>query len=312
MPCSIPTVFRFAPSPNGRLHLGHAYSALMNEQMAASMGARLLLRIEDIDAARCTRAFEQGIVDDLAWLGVAFEAAPRRQSEHLGDYGRALDALASRGLIYCCACLRADIARRAGGLCDPDGAALHIGRCSPDADATKAPALRLDMARALQLAPGPLRWREYREGGAEALENAQPEAWGDVLLKRRDAPASYHFAVVVDDASQSVTDVARGRDLFQATSIHRLLQELLEIASPRYRHHRLVCEPANSKLSKSAGSMALAELRRKGVTPGQIRAALGFARACPASANDQLTLAATVAPDAGVDVGAALGAWAIN
>ena len=278
--------------------------------MAAQTSGRLLLRIEDIDPARCTREFEQGIIDDLAWLGVSFDAPPKRQSEHVRFYTRALDVLESRGLIYPCSCARADIARDADGRCDPDSAPLHVGRCAARPASGLAPGLRLDMRRALELAPGPLFWREYGESGAERLERADPAAWGDVLLKRRDALASYHLAVVVDDDRQGVSDVVRGRDLFHATSIHRLLQELLDISPPRYRHHRLVRDAGSIKMSKSARSMALAEMRDRGILPHRIRDLLGFNRATPfeSERRDQLTLAVTAAGDTGIE----LGAWEIS
>jgi glutamyl-Q tRNA(Asp) synthetase len=277
-------VFRFAPSPNGRLHLGHAYSALCNAAAARAAGARFLLRIEDIDRARCRPEFEQGIVADLAWLGLVFAAPPRRQSEHAPDYAAALAALAARGLVYPCFCTRGEVARAAAGARDPDGAPRYPGTCRALTAADRrargaagaAAALRLDMARALSLVPGDLEWREYGEGAAMRRVRADPGAWGDFVLKRKDAPASYHLAVVVDDAVQGVTDVMRGCDLFFATAAHRLLQTLLDLPAPIYRHHRLVRDGAGAKLSKSAGAPALADLRRDGIDPDDLRAALGF------------------------------------
>ena len=281
--------------------------------MAARAGGRLLLRIEDIDPARCTRQFERQIIADLAWLGVRFDEPPRRQSDHGDAYASALGRLASRDLVFACVCSRADLARNAGGRRDPDGSPPHLGRCASAPAAGQAPALRLDMARALALVAGPLCWREYGEGANETLERADPAAWGDIVLKRKDSPASYHLAVVVDDGAQGVSDVVRGRDLFHATGVHRLLQELLSIAPPRYRHHRLVRDAAGAKMSKSARSMALAELRGAGASPGQIRAMLGFGDASAASGErDQLTLAATADPDDAGTAGAELGAWAIS
>jgi glutamyl-Q tRNA(Asp) synthetase len=289
------------------MHLGHAYSALMNEQMAARAGGRLLLRIEDIDTARCTPEFEREIIADLAWLGIAFDAPPQRQSDRVSLYARALGLLAARDLVYPCFCTRGDVANRAGGRRDPDGAAVHLGRCAPKAAAQGRPVQRLDMAAALALAAKPIFWREFREGRIEIAERAYPAVWGDVVLKRRDAPGAYHLAVVIDDDSQQVSDVARGRDLFQATSVHRLLQELLEIEPPRYRHHRLVCDSAGAKMSKSARSMTLAELRAHGASAGGIRDVLGFERRADRSgAPVQLALAESVA------AGTELGAWAIN
>jgi glutamyl-Q tRNA(Asp) synthetase len=282
-----PPVFRFAPSPNGRLHLGHAYSALLNAQMAADVEGRFLLRIEDIDVTRSRSAFEAAIPEDLAWLGLTFPEAPRRQSEHGDDYARALAALEARGLVYPCFCTRGEIERMSDGLRDPDGAPLHRGACraTPAAEvaarqsAGERAALRLDMARALSLVRAPLTWREYGEGASETLIPAEPAAWGDVVLRGKDRPASYHLAVVVDDAIQQVSDVVRGRDLYHATAIHRLLQELLGIAPPRYRHHRLVRDASGEKMSKSAKSQPLAVLREQGFAAAEVRAALGFGAA---------------------------------
>jgi glutamyl-Q tRNA(Asp) synthetase len=274
---SIAPVFRFAPSPNGRLHLGHAYSALLNAKMAAAVSGRFLLRIEDVDVARSKREFEAAIIDDLAWLGLTFPEAPRRQSAHGEDYARALASLEARGLVYPCFCTRGDVARMSGGQRDPDGAPVHRGRC-PVArhSASGHAALRLDMSRALAIAPAGLTWREYGEGVAEHLDEADPAAWGDVVLRGKDRPASYHLAVVVDDALQAVSDVVRGRDLYHATSVHRLLQELLSLAAPRYRHHRLVRDASGAKMSKSARSLALSSLREQGFAAAEIRAALGL------------------------------------
>ena len=307
---SVHPVFRFAPSPNGRLHLGHAYSALLNEQMARRAGGRLLLRIEDIDPARCSQEFEQAILADLDWLGVSFDEPPQRQRNRNAAYADALGRLASRDLVFPCLCSRAEIAARAGGLRDPDGAPPHLGRCARRADGGREPAMRLDMAHALALVLHPLCWREYGEANDAVSQRANPAVWGDVIIKRADAPASYHLAVVVDDAAQGVSDVVRGRDLLHATSVHRLLQQLLAVAPPRYRHHRLVCDGAGVKMSKSATSITLAQLRARDVSPGQIRVMLGFGGTAGAQ-SDQLTLAVTAAPAAGAD-GTALGAWAIS
>ena len=276
-------VLRFAPSPNGALHLGHAYSALMNERIAAESGGRVLLRMEDLDRTRCKPQFEAAIVDDLAWLGLRFPA-PRRQSEHGDDYAAALDRL-NAGLVYPCFCSRAEISRASNGQRDPDGAPFCPGTCralSPaeardrHARGDKA-ALRLDMQRALDAAPTRLCWTEYGEGAIPSQHSAAPEVWGDVVLRGRDLAASYHLAVVVDDGLQGVTDVVRGRDLLAATAVHRLLQALLGLREPRYRHHRLVLDQEGAKLSKSRQSMSLAELRAAGFAPGDVRGALGFA-----------------------------------
>jgi glutamyl-Q tRNA(Asp) synthetase len=276
-------IFRFAPSPNGALHLGHAYSALLNAEMAAAVGGRFLLRIEDTDVTRCKPEFEKAIIDDLAWLGLAFET-PRRQSEHIDDYAQALGALEARGLVYPCFCTRGEIERASGGLRDPDGAPLHRAACrtmsDDEADARRLAgeraAMRLDMARAFLCVHGVLTWREFGEGSHETLIPAEPAAWGDVVLRGKDRPASYHLAVVVDDAIQAISDVVRGRDLYHATSIHRLLQTLLGVDEPRYRHHRLVRDAAGARMSKSVQSQPLSALRAQGFSPGDIRAALGF------------------------------------
>ena len=277
-------IFRFAPSPNGYLHLGHAFSALLNLDMARASGGRLLLRIEDIDRARCRPQFEAAIFEDLAWLGVTWEAPVRRQSEHLEAYRAALGRLEARGLIYPSFETRAEIARlvaererRAPWPRDPDGAPLYPGdakRLSLAERAEKiaagAPfALRLDMRRALAQA-GALDWSET---GTIA---AAPQAWGDVVLARKETPTSYHLAVVVDDALQGITHVVRGEDLFWSTSVHRLLQVLLGLPTPTYHHHRLILDADGNKLSKSTQATGLRELRAQGVTPGEIRKLVGL------------------------------------
>jgi glutamyl-Q tRNA(Asp) synthetase len=277
-------VLRFAPSPNGALHLGHAYSALRNEQVAAEMQARLLLRIEDLDQTRCKPEYERRILDDLAWLGLQFEEPLRRQSEHPGDYDAALDGLRGRGLAYACFCSRAEVAG-ASVERDPDGAPVYVRTCRAlPADQVgerlargdKA-VWRLDMPLALVITPAALGWSEFGEGSVPIQRVAEPERWGDVVLRGRDLAASYHLAVTVDDALQGVTDVVRGRDLLAATSVHRLLQVLLGLPAPRYRHHRLVLDANAEKLSKSRQSPSLGDLRRAGLTPFDVRAALGFA-----------------------------------
>jgi glutamyl-Q tRNA(Asp) synthetase len=279
-----PPILRFAPSPNGALHLGHAYSALLNELIAAEIGGRLLLRIEDLDRTRCRPQFEAAAVDDLRWLGLRFPAPPRRQSEHGADYEAALARLDRQGLVYRCFCSRAEVRRCSAGQNDPDGAPFYPGTCRSLGKAEERvrlargerATLRLDMRRALDASPAHLCWTEYGEGALPSVRPASPEAWGDVVLRNRDQAASYHLAVVVDDALQGVTDVVRGRDLLAATSVHRVLQALLGLAEPRYRHHRLVLDQSGAKLSKSRQSWSLAELRATGLSPGEARAALGF------------------------------------
>ncbi|MDP3694197.1 tRNA glutamyl-Q(34) synthetase GluQRS [Bradyrhizobium sp.] len=288
----MPPVFRFAPSPNGYLHLGHAYSALLNFDAARRSGGRFLLRIEDIDPARCRPEFETAIYEDLAWLGITWETPVRRQSGHLADYRAALERLSAMGLIYPAFESRAEIARlvaqreaQAPWPRDPDGAPLYPGNAKslpPDERArllgSGAPyALRLDMAASCALIPD-IGWTEHGEGpdGEAGAVAARPESWGDVILARKETPTSYHLSVVIDDALQGVSEVVRGADLFWSTSVHRLLQHLLGLPQPVYRHHRLVRDDAGRKLSKSSAATGLRELRAGGATPADIRLRLGL------------------------------------
>jgi glutamyl-Q tRNA(Asp) synthetase len=281
-------VFRFAPSPNGYLHLGHALSALTNADMARAVGGRLLLRIEDIDATRCRPEYEQAIYEDLAWLGIAWEQPVRRQSEHLDDYRAALTPLGE--LVYPSFESRAEIAamvavreRQRPWPRDPDGAPLYPGtaRTAPRAERARRMAagdpyaLRLDMAAAVARA-GPLTWTEIDSRGERRI-TAAPEEWGDVVLARKETPTSYHLAVVVDDARQGVTQVVRGQDLFRATAVHRLLQTLLGLPEPLYHHHRLLLDADDRKLSKSTLATGLRDLRAQGLTPDDIRRMVGLA-----------------------------------
>jgi glutamyl-Q tRNA(Asp) synthetase len=285
-------VFRFAPSPNGYLHLGHAYSALLNFDSSRRAGGRFLLRIEDIDATRCRPEFEAAIYEDLAWLGMSWETPVRRQSEQLPVYREAVEKLSSQGLVYPGFESRAEIARlvaereaQAPWPRDPDGAPLYPGVAkllSSDQRArlleTGVPyALRLDMEAACARAGG-LTWIEHGEGpdGGTGVVAARPEAWGDVILARKETPTSYHLSVAIDDALQGVTDVVRGRDLFWSTSVHRLLQQLLGLPQPAYRHHRLMLDAAGRKLSKSTAATGLRELRSQGATPAEIRRLVGL------------------------------------
>ncbi len=285
-------VFRFAPSPNGMLHLGHAYSALLNEALARQSGGQLLLRIEDIDRERCRPEFEAAIREDLDWLGIRFDGEVRRQSEHFGEYRAALDRLRDMGLVYPAFMSRAEVVRAVaaeeqGGRRwprDPDGAPHYPGadRDLPREEAEAriaggAPyALRLDMAKATARA-GAVSWRELGEGPEHEVA-ADPAAWGDVLLARRETPTSYHLSVVVDDALQGVTHVVRGQDLYAATSVHRLLQTLLGLPEPAYRHHRLIRDASGRKLAKSARDTGLGELRAAGVAPPEIRSIVEIGR----------------------------------
>ena len=272
-------VLRFAPTPNGYLHLGHALSALRNAEIAARLGGRLLLRFEDIDPERCRPEYEAAAHEDLDWLGLSFETPPRRQSEHAADYAAALAKLKRRGLAYPCYCTRGQLAALGQGR-DPDGAALHRGRCVAVSETQTRARLaqgepcnwRLDLDAALALTP-PLVWREFGEGEEGGDVAAEPRLWGDVLIGAKARPAVYHLAVVVDDAIQGVTDVVRGLDLKPSTSVHRLLQSLLDLPAPRYRHHRLVLGPDGRKLSKSAGSPSLRDLRAAGMSAEDVRAA---------------------------------------
>jgi glutamyl-Q tRNA(Asp) synthetase len=286
------SVFRFAPSPNGHLHLGHALSVLLNADMTRASGGRLLLRIEDIDATRCKPEYEEAIYQDLEWLGIGWERPVRRQSEHFDDYRAALARLDAQGLLYASFESRGEIAalvaqrERSGPWPrDPDGAPLYPGTAKtlpPPERARRIAAgepyaLRLDMAAALARS-GPLTWTETGAGPESERGSiaAAPERWGDVVLARKDTPTSYHLAVVVDDAVQNVTHVVRGQDLFRATGVHRLLQSLLGLPLPAYHHHRLVPGPDGRKLSKSTRATALRSLRDDGATPADIRRMVGL------------------------------------
>jgi glutamyl-Q tRNA(Asp) synthetase len=288
----MPPVFRFAPSPNGYLHLGHAYSALLNFDLARRAGGRLLLRIEDIDTIRCKPEFEAAIDEDLGWLGIAWEIPVRRQSRHLADYRAAVEKLKAQGLVYPSFESRTEIAalvaqREATGLWprDPDGAPLYPGTAKLLSPAERTRrlesgvphALRLDMAAARARA-GELGWIEAGEGpdGETGAVAARPQAWGDVVLARKETPTSYHLSVTLDDALQGVTEVVRGQDLFWSTSVHRLLQRLLGLREPAYRHHRLILDGAGRKLSKSTAATGLRELRAGGATPADIRRLVGL------------------------------------
>lgn len=289
----MPRTFRFAPSPNGPLHLGHAFSALLNRDLAATADGRLLLRMEDIDLQRCRPEYERAIRDDLAWLGLEWEEPVRRQSEHFGEYRRALDRLDTMGLVYPAFLSRAELRAQTAAPDwprDPDGAPLYPGT-DRDLDRNEATdriaagepyALRLRMDEALRIA-GPLAFTEEGSGpdGETGRLAARPERWGDVVLARKDVPTSYHLSVVVDDALQEITDVVRGQDLFHSTAVHRLLQALLGLPEPAYRHHALIRDAAGRKLSKSDGDTGLAELRAAGWTAIDVRRRIGLPPAQP-------------------------------
>ncbi|GAB4145210.1 MAG: tRNA glutamyl-Q(34) synthetase GluQRS [Sphingomonadales bacterium] len=280
-------ITRFAPSPTGRLHLGHGFSALLAFDAARAAGGRFLLRIEDIDRSRCRDRFIDAIVEDLAWLGLAWDQPVRRQSAHMKDYQCALDRLADAGLLYPCFCTRKDIeAEIANSPAAPHGpaGALYPGICKPLTAADRkariaqgqAYALRLNVDAAIRHALAHHAWpRHWPEQGRGPIA-AQPQLLGDVVLARKDVPTSYHLAVSVDDGLQGITDIIRGEDLFHATHVHVLLQALLDLPTPRYRHHPLLRDQGGERLAKRRGSETLADLRQAGITPATIRARLGL------------------------------------
>jgi len=286
-------VTRFAPSPTGYLHLGHAHSALVAWRTARDAGGRFLLRIEDIDPGRCRPAFAAAIEEDLTWLGLEWDGPVRVQSQHLPRYRAALDALAARGLLYPCFCTRADIqaevASSASAPHAPDGSPLYPGICrtltSHERRARTAAgerfALRLDMARALAEVPGPLTFEEAGEGTIVC----DPARFGDVVLARKDAPASYHLCVTHDDAAQGVTLVTRGEDLKPATHLHRLLQELMGWPAPAYAHHRLLTDASGRRLAKRDNAATLRALRQAGRSAADVREMAGPKPASPAPWN---------------------------
>jgi glutamyl-Q tRNA(Asp) synthetase len=274
-------VSRFAPSPTGRLHLGHAKSCLLAHDHARERGGAFLLRIEDIDPGRTREEFVEGIIEDLAWLGLGWDGEMVRQSERLPLYAAALERLKSAGLVYPCFCTRAaiaaEIAASASAPHGPDGP-IYPGTCRRLTEAERSERLgephawRLDVAKADEAA-GPLYWKD-----CDTEVQAEPEAFGDVVLARKDAPVSYHLAVTVDDAAQGVTDVVRGRDLYAATDVHRLLQALLGLPTPLYRHHPLLTDADGRRLAKRHGAPTLASLREAGADPAELVAALRAGR----------------------------------
>ncbi|AZO11350.1 MULTISPECIES: tRNA glutamyl-Q(34) synthetase GluQRS [unclassified Mesorhizobium] len=286
--------FRFAPSPNGELHLGHAYSALLNQQMAARAGGRLLLRVEDIDVTRCTPEFEAGIFRDLEWLGLAWEKPVRRQSEHFAEYGTVLDRLIAEELVYPAFMSRGEIrafiaeTEKQGRDWprDPDGVPLYpsLDKALPVKErkrriAENMPfAWRLDIEAAVARASPHLSWTEFNDETMSTTQivEARPQVWGDVIVARRDIPTSYHLAVVLDDALQGVSHVVRGQDLYSATGVQRLLQELLGLWPPRYFHHRLILGPDGRKLGKSLKDTGLAALRQAGVSAQDVKRLVGL------------------------------------
>lgn len=277
-------VTRFAPSPTGRLHIGHAWSALMALDMAQAAGGELRLRIEDIDGTRSRPEHVAGIIEDLRWLGVAWDGEVVFQSTRLALYDAALGRLKDAGLAYPCFCTRAEIAAEivASGAAPHDGEATHYpGTCRPLGEAERAERIargdahcwRLDMAAAAERA-GPLAWRDMDRG----MIAATPERAGDVVLARKDAPTSYHLAATLDDADMGISHVLRGDDLIAATDIHRLLQALLGLPTPLYRHHPLLVDAQGKRLAKRTGAISLAELRERGVDPARLRDDMRHAR----------------------------------
>lgn len=262
-------VTRFAPSPTGRLHLGHAWSALLAHDYARERGGAFLLRVEDIDPGRVRAEYVDGIIEDLLWLGLEWDGEMLYQSERLPLYGEALERLNAEGLLYPCFCTRADIAASVTAPHGPGGP-VYPGTCRglADADLGRPHAWRLDVSKAAARA-GPLAWTE-----GETEIRAEPEMFGDVVLARKDAPASYHLAVTLDDAAQGVTDVVRGRDLSASTHVHRLLQALLDLPTPLYHHHPLLADAAGERLAKRHDAPTLADLRDAGADPAALVEAL--------------------------------------
>ncbi len=276
-PVDTPQTVRFAPTPSGYMHLGHAYSALIAWANARAEGSRFLLRIEDIDRSRCRPAFEQAIFEDLAWLGIDWHRPVRRQSENMADYAGALKALGEKGVLYPCFCtrseVRAEIENADAAPHGPDGP-HYPGTCRDLSRAEqnrriragKAHALRIDMQKATTLA-GPLTWTDRKRGEIQA----DPLSAGDVVLARKDVPTSYHLAVTVDDHLQGVTLVTRGWDLFHATHVHRLLQALLGLDTPVYYHHPMITDPNGVRLAKRTRAVTLRALRNARKTAGDVR-----------------------------------------
>jgi glutamyl-Q tRNA(Asp) synthetase len=287
-------ILRFAPSPNGLLHLGHAYSALLNLQMARALGGEILLRIEDIDIERCTPELESRMLRDLEWIGFEWDAEPVRQSQHLEQYRDVLHILLAENLVYPAMLSRRQIRQRIeqhtalgkSWPCDPEGVPLYPGD-ERDLEAAERQAiiegefpyaLRLDMQSALASVKRPIFWPETGSGpdGETGEIAANPAKWGDVILGRKLVPASYHLSCVLDDHNQGITHIVRGRDLFHATAVHRLLQEILHLDVPLYHHHELILDETGWKLSKSNSSTAICQLREAGLTPFDIRRMVGL------------------------------------
>lgn len=277
-------ITRFAPSPTGYLHLGHAFAAHVAWRAAKDADGTCLLRIEDIDQGRSRKEFENALIEDLAWLGLTFSPQPLRQSDRFDAYQAALKDLKARGLLYPCFCTRRDIAQEIANADEaphgPDGP-IYPGICrglsSTEIEARMAEgapfALRLNMALAVETL-GVLTWEDQDAGTVTAT----PAIFGDVVLARKDTPTSYHLAVTVDDAYQGITLVTRGKDLFVATHVHRMLQALLGLPTPTYRHHDLIADDVGKRLAKRDGARAIRELRAHGMTPTEVWAEIGLSR----------------------------------
>jgi len=286
-----PPIFRFAPSPTGLLHLGHAFSALHAFDAAKAAGGRFLLRIEDIDHTRCRPEYVTQILEDLSWLGLTWEEPVRSQSEHMNDYARALEKLEALGITYRCVASRSEIksyVEQRGGLGeaerDPDGALIYPGiyrdrnaeETARMTSSGKPACVRLNMTEAIELAGENLTFEEKGSGpqGERGKVLCRPQNWGDIVIARKETPTSYHLSVVVDDALQGISEVTRGQDVFHATSIHRLLQVLLELPQPDYNHHRLIKDNTGRRLSKSAADKSLKAWRSQGFSVEELLAVI--------------------------------------
>jgi glutamyl-Q tRNA(Asp) synthetase len=303
----LPAVTRFAPSPTGYLHLGHVRSALEGWRAARDAGGRFLLRLEDIDRTRCREEYAGAILEDLAWLGLDWDGEVRRQSEHFDDYRAALARLAGLGVLYPCFCTRREIETEisgAGGAPQGEAGPAYPGTCRRLGPVERAQrqgagldyALRLDVARALALT-GPLAWTE-EGGGAPRRVSADPAGLGDVVLARKEVPASYHLSVTVDDAIQGVSLVTRGADLGPSTHVHRLLQALLGLPTPRYRHHELLTDATGRRLAKRDHALTIRAMRAAGASPDEILVFAGY-RGQSAAAPDLAHRTVGGAPGAG-------------
>ena len=273
-------VTRFAPSPTGLLHLGHAFAAIT----ACESGERFVVRIEDIDASRCRADYVAAIFEDLEWLGLSWERPVMRQSDRTAAYRTALKKLQAEGLVYPCFCTRKEIADEIAraveaphGSDGPNypGTCRHLREPEREARLASPYALRLDVAKALEIT-GPLTFREQGQGPNREHGTIDVRPFGDVVLSRKDIPAAYHLAVVVDDAEQEISLVTRGNDLFASTHVHRLLQRLLDLPEPRYAHHRLIVDAHGKKFAKRDGAVTLRALRAAGATPRSVRAQVGL------------------------------------